>query len=129
MTLSFPNPGLMPSQWRDMHRQTFLTAEQRLYFAILEDAIRAIVKKGTNGMVATEKNIEDRKRDALAWIAGGHARVKFEEACDVLGIDARWLRRALDNNDAILIKRRGYDSVLPLQRLSGTGRTINHRRR
>jgi hypothetical protein len=110
---------LAPTQWADLHRVRYLTSEQRLYFAVLEDAIRAITK--TEGL-----RWQARRADALAWVAGEYARITFDQACEVLNIDSSWLREALQKNQTLVVKRRspvsGYDSVIPYQRLSRTGR-------
>ena len=97
-------PGLSvswitPDQWADLHRARTLTSEQRLYFAVLEDGIRAITK--TEG-----HRWQARKADALAWVAGEYARITFEQACEVLEIDSTWLREALQRNQDLVIKRR-----------------------
>jgi hypothetical protein len=112
-------PGLSvswiaPTQWADLHRVRYLTSEQRLYFAVLEDAIRAITKMEGFRWQA-------RRADALAWVAGEYARITFDQACEVLDIDPMWLREALQRNRDLVVKRRspvsGYDSVIPYQRI------------
>jgi hypothetical protein len=110
-----PETIITVEQWVDLHQSRFLRPEQRLYFAVLEDAIRAISK--TEG-----HRWADRKADALAWIAGDYARILFVEACEVLEINPDWLREALQRKKDIQLERRSpviaSDSMMPNQRLS-----------
>lgn len=116
-----PEDLLTPSQWVDRHRPSYLMPEQRLMFAVLEDAIRAL-----------ERGRRKYEVEARAWVAGGgKPRISFDYVCEVLALDADWLRKGLLRLDAegtLKLKRRstssGYDSVIPFQRLSGHGRSL-----
>jgi hypothetical protein len=67
--------------------------ERRLMHAVLEDALRTLLGAGHGRTSAT------RARQELAWFMSVDARdpFTFERVCEVLGIDAAWLRdRVLD---------------------------------
>jgi hypothetical protein len=88
-----------PDQWIDLHRRHDLNAEQKLYFAILEDSIRSIQK--------------GRKIDQeIAWIEGrDFSTITFERVCDVLGIDEDYLREKI-------VKRHRSGEAFELKRKS-----------
>jgi hypothetical protein len=85
-------------QWLDtFHRRIDHTPEQRLYYAILEDAFRSLTS--------------DKLRPAaLDWFAGVYSRVSFDECCDALSINPTWLReqiaRKTSAGESIIIKRK-----------------------
>ena len=62
--------------------------ERRLMHAVLEDALRTLLGARYGRTSAT------RARQELAWFTSADARdpFTFERVCEVLGIDAAWLR-------------------------------------
>jgi hypothetical protein len=116
-----PEQILAVTQWVDMHRGTGLSNEQRLYFAVLEDAIRAITR--TEG-----HRWQERKADALAWVAGDYARLPFWQVCEALEIDPDWLREALQRAQSVDLARRSpvtyrsFVTTIPKNRISGSRR-------
>jgi len=62
--------------------------ERRLMHAVLEDALRTLLGARYGRTSAT------RARQELAWFTSPDARdpFTFERVCEVLGIDAAWLR-------------------------------------
>jgi hypothetical protein len=62
--------------------------ERRLMQAVLEDALRTLLGARYGRASAT------RVRQELAWFMSADARdpFTFERVCEVLGIDAAWLR-------------------------------------
>jgi len=85
---------ILPSQFfRGLARCAGLQGEQRLMLAVLEDAIHVYCK---------ESAIPGRRnswlfREAEEWIeSGDHSRVfSFACICEVLGLDAEYIRRGL----------------------------------
>jgi hypothetical protein len=90
----FQPDTLLPSQYFDrIRRRATFDGERRLMVAILEDAIDVYRKQA---------GARDRKRrqlfaDAEAWIESADTGwiFSFENICDVLGIDAAYLRSGL----------------------------------
>jgi len=62
--------------------------ERRLMHAVLEDALRTLLNAGYGRASAV------MARQELAWFTSSDARdpFTFERVCEVLGIDAPWLR-------------------------------------
>ena len=72
---------LLSCQWTDLRRGTCISPERRLYLAILEDALRCIVR-------GTARAAERNRLDALFWIRGAtDCLVSFEWVCDALSIE------------------------------------------
>ena len=90
----FQPDTLLPSQYFDRLRsRASVDGERRLMVAILEDAVDVYRK---------QLGARDRKRrqlfeDAEAWIESADRSwiFSFENICDVLGIDASYLRKGL----------------------------------
>jgi len=90
----FQPDTLMPSQYFDrIRRRASADGERRLMVAILEDAVDVYRKQA---------GARDRKRrqlfeDAESWIESGDTSwiFSYENICDVLGIDAGYLRKGL----------------------------------
>lgn len=90
----FQPDTLLPSQYFDrIRRRASFDGERRLMVAILEDAVDVYRKQAS---------ARDRKRrqlfeDAEGWIESPDRSwiFSFENICDVLGIDAGYLRQGL----------------------------------
>jgi len=90
----FQPDSLLPTQFFDrMRRSVTFDGERRLMIAILEDAVDVYRKQACAA---------DRKRrqlfdDAEAWIESSERRwvFSFENICDVLGLEAEYLRKGL----------------------------------
>jgi hypothetical protein len=90
----FQPDTLLPSQYFDrIRRRASSDGERRLMVAILEDAVDVYRKQA---------GARDRKRrqlfeDAEAWIESADKGwlYSYENICDVLGIDAGYLRKGL----------------------------------
>ena len=90
----FQPDTLLPSQYFDrIRRRASFDGERRLMVAVLEDAVDVYRKQA---------GARDRKRrqlfeDAEAWIESDDKSwiFSFENICDVLGIDATYLRKGL----------------------------------
>ena len=90
----FQPDTLLPSQYFDrLRRRASADGERRLMVAILEDAVDVYRKQA---------GARDRKRrqlfeDAEAWIESSERTwiFSFENICDMLGIDAEYLRKGL----------------------------------
>ena len=90
----FQPDTLLPSQFFDrIRRKASFDGERRLMVAILEDAVEVYRKQA---------GARDRKRrllfeDAESWIESGDRSwiFSFENICDVLGIEAGYLRGGL----------------------------------
>jgi hypothetical protein len=90
----FQPDTLLPSQYFDrLRRRASIDGERRLMVAILEDAVDVYRKQA---------GARDRKRrqlfeDAEAWIESADKSwiFSYENICDMLGIDAGYLRKGL----------------------------------
>ena len=90
----FQPDTLLPSQYFDrIRRRASYDGERRLMVAILEDAVEVYRKQA---------GARDRKRrqlfeDAEAWIDSPDKSwiFSYENICEVLGIDAEYLRKGL----------------------------------
>ncbi|HXJ36489.1 MAG TPA: hypothetical protein VMS22_20835 [Candidatus Eisenbacteria bacterium] len=90
----FQPDTLLPSQYFDrIRRRASFDGERRLMVAILEDAVDVYRK---------QVGARDRKRhqlfeDAEAWIESADKSwiFSFENICDVLGIEAAYVRKGL----------------------------------
>jgi hypothetical protein len=90
----FQPDTLLPSQYFDrIRRRASADGERRLMVAILEDAV---------DVYRTQAGARDRKRrqvfeDAEAWIESADKSwiFSYENICDVLSIDAGYLRKGL----------------------------------
>jgi hypothetical protein len=90
----FQPDTLLPSQFFDrVRRRTEHDGERRLMIAVLEDAVEVYRKQ----VGATETRGQQLFRDAEAWIEDDDRSwlFSFQNICDVLGIDADYLRRGL----------------------------------
>jgi hypothetical protein len=90
----FQPDTLLPSQYFDrIRRRASFDGERRLMVAILEDAVEVYRKQAG----ATDRKRRQLFEDAEAWIESSD-RVwifSFENICDVLGIEASYLRKGL----------------------------------
>jgi hypothetical protein len=90
----FQPDTLLPSQYFDrIRRRASLDGERRLMVAILEDAVDVYRKQAD----ARDRKRHQLFRDAEAWIESDDTAwiFSFENICDVLGIEAGYLRRGL----------------------------------
>jgi len=74
--------------------QTDLPPCQRLYYAMLDEAVTTLQRN------ATMKSARARRlyADARDWVRGSQAVVTFETCCYALNIDPSWLRRIIEEN-------------------------------
>jgi hypothetical protein len=85
---------LLPTQFFDrIRRRSEHDGERRLMVAVLEDAVDVYRKKCT----ARDRRSRELFEEAEAWIESTDRTwlFSFENICDVLGIDADYLRRGL----------------------------------
>jgi hypothetical protein len=90
----FQPDTLLPSQFFDrLRRRTEFTGERRLIIAVLEDAVDVYRKHAAS----REGRGRQLFREAEAWIEDTDRGwfFSFENICDVLGLDADYLRRGL----------------------------------
>src|SRR5713101_2760189 len=90
----FTPDTLLPSQFFDrVRRRVEHDGERRLMIAVLEDAVDVYRKQAT----AQEARGQQLFREAEEWIEDGDRTwlFSFENICDVLDIDPRYLRRGL----------------------------------
>ncbi|HLK11614.1 MAG TPA: hypothetical protein VKW76_09550 [Candidatus Binatia bacterium] len=115
---------LVPAQFFDrIRRRSEHEGERRLMVAVLEDAIDVYRKRCT----AHDRRGRELFEEAEAWIESTDRRwlFSFENICDVLGIDADYLRRGLREWKArygargrVLVFRPPADQH-PLRKVSG----------
>ena len=90
----FQPDTLLPSQFFDrMRRRSEHDGERRLMIAVLEDAVDVYRKQAG----AKDPRGEEMFREAEAWIEDPDRTwlFSFQNICDVLDIDADYLRRGL----------------------------------
>jgi hypothetical protein len=90
----FQPDTLLPAQFLDtFQRKSHLEPEKRLMMAVLEDAIACYQKYA----FARDPRGKAMFRDAEEWIeeTGAGWLFSFENVCDVLGLNADYLRRGL----------------------------------
>jgi|SRR5437588_4347246 len=90
----FQPDTLLPSQFFDrMRRRTEHDGERRLMIAVLEDAVDVYRKQAE----ARDPRGEQLFQEAEAWIEDADRTwlFSFQNICDVLDIDADYLRRGL----------------------------------
>jgi|SRR5438477_12737875 len=112
---------LLPAQFsRVFSRDLKLERERLLMFAVLEDGITSYL----NHAHARNRRGREAFAEAHAWVSSTEQRrlFAFETICDVLGIDAGSLRRALGERRT----RRGRQ--LRCRPLSTAGRTARSTR-
>jgi len=107
---------LVPSQWRDLHRNHEAPPLQRLQFAVLEDGLRCAGVIGrrtypprkrvtpTSTASATDRlrKVGIQQRESIAWMLADDSACgpfSFIALCDALGIDAARLRALVDHHD------------------------------
>jgi hypothetical protein len=109
----FQPDTLLPSQYFDrVRRRTQVEGERRLMMAILEDAVDVYRKQ----IGARDPRGRQLFRDAEEWIQDTERTwlFSFENICDVLEIDADYIRRGLRQwRDRTRAGRRG--EVVPLR--------------
>ena len=84
---------LMPSQWADIHGQRARTAERRLHWAVLADALRCWQRplNGKGGQRAVHRHYE-----AEDWLLEtGTGVFSFDGVCEMLELNADWMRAGL----------------------------------
>ena len=94
LTELFQPDTLMPSQYFDrLRRRTEYEGERRLLIAVLEDAVDVYRKQAG----ARDLRGQELFREAEEWIENPEKNwlFSFENICDVLDIDANYLRRGL----------------------------------
>ena len=108
----FQPDTLLPSQFFDrVRRRTEHDGERRLMIAVLEDAVDVYRKQAG----AQEQRGQQLFRDAEEWIEDPDRTwlFSFQNICDVLDLDADYLRRGLRAWKAkVTVPRRGQ--VVPL---------------
>ena len=90
----FTPDTLLPSQFFDrVRRRSEHDGERRLMIAVLEDAVDVYRKQAG----ARESRGQELFRDAEEWIEDADRTwlFSFQNICDVLDIDAEYLRRGL----------------------------------
>lgn len=90
----FQPDTLLPAQFYDtIQRKRRLMPEYRLMFAVLEDAISCFQKY----LAARDEREKKLFREAEEWILGEDSEwvFSFENTCEVLGFDPRYIRRGL----------------------------------
>jgi hypothetical protein len=111
----FQPDTLLPSQFFDrVRRRSEHEGERRLMIAVLEDAVDVYRKQvgskephGAQLFSEAEEWIEDPDR---SWL------FSFQNICDVLDIDADYLRRGLHAwKERVLRERRGQGQVVALR--------------
>jgi hypothetical protein len=103
----FTPDTLLPSQYFDrMRRRSEFDGERRLMIAVLEDAVD-VYRKQVGAQDARGKQLF---REAEEWIEDTDRTwlFSFENICDVLDIDATYVRRGLH-----ALKRRGPGALRP----------------
>jgi hypothetical protein len=109
----FQPDTLLPSQYFDrIRRRARYDAEHRLMIAVLEDAIDVYRKQ----IGARDPRNQQLFREAEDWIEDRDRTwlFSFENICDVLDLDAEYLRRGLHTcKERANADRRGQ--VLPLR--------------
>ena len=103
---------LMPSQWADIHGQRARTAEHRLHWAVLADALRVwqrpVPPRGNGGY----SNALQRHYEAEDWLLTQRTGVfSMDGVCEMLGLNVDWMREGLKawqqrhDNDDLLVRR------------------------
>ena len=100
----FTPDTLLPSQFFDrVRRRTELDGERRLMIAVLEDALDVYRKqlvahdaRGRQLFLEAEQWLEDREANDL---------FSFENICDVLDLNAEYIRRGLKSLQARLLDK------------------------
>jgi hypothetical protein len=90
----FQPDTLMPSQYFDrLRRRTEYEGERRLLIAVLEDAVDVYRKQ----VAARDVRAQEMFREAEEWIENPDQTwlFSFANICDVLDLDAEYLRRGL----------------------------------
>ena len=93
-TALFAPDTLLATQYFDrIRRRKDLTGEQRLMFAVLEDAVDVYLKHA----IATHRHHQGLFAEAERWIQSEDRSwlYAFETICDYLGLDAAYVRRGL----------------------------------
>jgi len=104
-TLIEPDAVLASQFFDALRRQGLPEGEYRLMLAVLEDALHCFVQHAGD----TDRDKRELYADAARWITGPSdgGLYSFATICDVLGIDAGFLRgRLLKQRDATLARRR-----------------------
>ena len=111
---------LLPSQFFDrMRRRSEFDGERRLMIAILEDAVDVYCKQ----IGAKDARGQQLFREAAEWLEATDRTwiFSFENVCDVLDLDAEYLRRGLhawnqrelgDPHGAVVTLRPGHGEEL-----------------
>jgi hypothetical protein len=114
---------LVAEQWRERTRSAVLSPEQKLCWAVLEDAVH--VMRTTAGMPGPKALA--LRADVLAWLHSDdetwpYALVPLAES---LGLDPSWVRRGFENLEAgrrkIVIQRTGNRHTVQKPRASRRG--------
>ncbi|HEY1270130.1 MAG TPA: hypothetical protein VGH16_22925 [Candidatus Binatia bacterium] len=85
---------LIPGQFLATTKsKTHRDPEQRLMLAVLEDAVWCF----QNGLRAKDKKKQDLSREAEEWLMEEESQwlFSFNEICDLLGLEARYIRKRL----------------------------------
>jgi hypothetical protein len=87
------NDSILPSQFAEMRQSTIRDPYVKLWFAVLEDAVRCLAGRAIlNG--GAGKYI--KRKEARTWVANtDHHLGSFEFVCEVCGIGADKLREEL----------------------------------
>jgi hypothetical protein len=85
---------ILPAQYFARSKRQFSSgAEGRLMLAVLEDAVNCYLRT----MNRRNREVSLEFREVSDWFAAGNCEgvFAFEHICEVLGIDAGWVRRSL----------------------------------
>lgn len=93
---------LMPAQWAQRH-QGQTSCEKALWLAVLTEAVALATKPLKT--INTRKHCEE----ACEWIAADATAIgSFRWVCDVLALDADWVRRVIGERDGHVKMRRVF---------------------
>ncbi len=108
----FVPDSMLPSQYFDrVARRTEYDGERRLMVAVLEDAVDVYRKLAG----ATDARRQQLFADAEAWIESTDRNwiFSYQNICDVLGIEAEYLRRGLRTIKERAVARGQVVSLVP----------------
>lgn len=104
---------VLPSQYfAALRRKSTQEPERRLVIAILEDAVDCFTKH----VFARDRRGQQLFRDADEWIRDSDREwpFAFENVCDLVGLDAEYLRRGLQRWRERAIAQRTGNKVVPI---------------
>jgi hypothetical protein len=93
----------------NFRRRSYLEPEKRLMFAVLEDAIRCYQDNYISPRGKKKRHFEEVKEWLLS--EDGDWVFSFENVCDVLGVNAAYIRHGLLRWKPSLSEARGFESA------------------